>query len=136
MAIQIIPYLVCRDVAASIDFLTRAFGFIEEERKETPSGGLHAELVLETQRIMLGQMGGDGADPSGMRPPQDMPGTAATSGIFVYLEDIEGHFERASQAGAEIIHPPRNVPYGRTYAARDLDGHPWFFTRPHKLSAA
>ena len=132
MAVQIIPYLICRDVAASIGFLARAFGFAEEERKQTPSGGIHAEMVLETQRIMLGQA----ADPTAMRPPADMPGTVATAGIFVYLEDIDSHFERASAAGAEIIHPPQNVPYGRTYAARDLDGHPWFFTRPPKLSAA
>jgi uncharacterized glyoxalase superfamily protein PhnB len=132
MAIQIIPYLICRDIAASIDFLTRAYGFVEEERRETPSGGIHAEMVLETQRIMMGQP----ADPADMRPPADMPGTVATAGIFVYLEDIDGHFERASAEGAEIIHPPKNVSYGRTYAARDLDGHPWFFTRPPKLSAA
>jgi uncharacterized glyoxalase superfamily protein PhnB len=132
MAIQIIPYLICRDIAASIDFLTRAYGFVEEERRETPSGGIHAEMVLETQRIMMGQP----ADSADMRPPADMPGTVATAGIFVYLEDIDGHFERASGEGAEIIHPPKNVSYGRTYAARDLDGHPWFFTRPPKLSAA
>ncbi len=136
MAIQIIPYLVCRDVAASIEFLTRAFGFAEEERKQTPSGGIHAEMVLETQRIMLGQVAGHSADQGDMRPPADMPGSVATSGIFVYLEDVDGHFERASAEGAEIIHPPKNVSYGRTYAARDLDGHPWFFTRPPKLSAA
>jgi uncharacterized glyoxalase superfamily protein PhnB len=32
--------------------------------------------------------------------------------------------------GAEIVHPPHDEPYGRTYTARDLDGHPWFFTTP------
>lgn len=132
MAIQIIPYLICRDVAVSIDFLIRAFGFTEETRHETPSGSIHAEMVLEDQRIMLGQ----GADPADMRPPADMPGNVATSGIFVYLEDIDAHFERATEAGAEIVHPPRNVEYGRTYTARDADGHRWFFTRPPKLSAA
>ncbi len=31
-------------------------------------------------------------------------------------------------AGAEIVVPPRDESYGRTYTARDLDGHPWFFT--------
>ncbi len=136
MAVQIIPYLICRDVAASIEFLTRAFGFAEVSRHETPSGGIHAEMVMETQRIMMGQVGGQGTGPSDLRPPADMPGGVATAGIFVYLEDVDDHFERASAAGAEIIHPPQDVPYGRTYAARDADGHPWFFTRPQKLSAA
>lgn len=36
---QIIPYLFYRDVPAALDFLTRAFGFKEEMRHETPSGG-------------------------------------------------------------------------------------------------
>jgi len=132
MAVRIIPYLICRDVPAAIEFLTGAFGFTEETRSETPSGGLHAELALEGQHIMLGQ----GANPPEMRPPADMPGTVATAGIFVYLEDIDAHHDRAAAAGAEIVHPPRNAEYGRTYAARDRDGHPWFFTRPPKLSAA
>ncbi len=136
MAVHVIPYLICRDVTASADFLARAFGFTEEARRETPSGGLHAEMVLEDQRIMLGQMAPQGADPADMRPPADMPGNVATSGIFVYLEEIDAHFERATEAGAEIVHPPRNVEYGRTYTARDADGHRWFFTRPPKLSAA
>jgi uncharacterized glyoxalase superfamily protein PhnB len=27
---------------------------------------------------------------------------------------------------------PHDQAYGRTYTARDLDGHPWFFTTPPK----
>ena len=30
----------------------------------------------------------------------------------------------------EIVHPPKDVPYGRTYWAVDPEGHPWFFTTP------
>ena len=132
MAVRVIPYLICRDVPATIDFLSRAFGFTEETRHETPSGGVHAEMALEGQHIMLGQ----GANPAEMRPPADMPGTVATAGIFVYLEEVDAHHDQAAAAGATIIHPPENVPYCRTYAARDPDGHPWFFTRAPKLSAS
>ena len=38
----------------------------------------------------------------------------------------------APREGAEVVHPPRDESYGRTYTARDLDGHPWFFTTPPK----
>jgi uncharacterized glyoxalase superfamily protein PhnB len=34
------------------------------------------------------------------------------------------------EAGAEIVQAPYDEPYGRTYTAGDLDGHPWFFTTP------
>jgi hypothetical protein len=35
-------------------------------------------------------------------------------------------------AGAEIVHPPKDAPYGRNYWANDPEGHPWFFTEPPK----
>ena len=54
---------------------------------------------------------------------------SATQGTFVYLADVDAHYERARAAGAEIVHPPRDESYGRTYTVRDIDGHPWFFTR-------
>ena len=44
---QIIPYLFYRDVPAALDFLTRAFGFKEEMRTSTPSGGMHGEASFQ-----------------------------------------------------------------------------------------
>jgi uncharacterized glyoxalase superfamily protein PhnB len=48
---------------------------------------------------------------------------------FISLTSMRTMNGRAA-AGAEIVHPPRDESYGRTYTARDLDGHPWFFTTP------
>lgn len=124
MTTQIIPYLFCRDVPAALDFLARAFGFTEDMRTGTQSGGMHAEMSLHGQRIMLGQ----GAGSSGMLSPREARLT--TMGVFVYLADADAHHARAKAAGAEIVQPPHDEPYGRTYTARDLDGHPWFFTTP------
>jgi uncharacterized glyoxalase superfamily protein PhnB len=53
----------------------------------------------------------------------------ATQGVFIYLDGVDGHYERARAAGAEIDKPPQDLPYGRSYTARDLEGHPWFFTQ-------
>ena len=52
---QIIPYLVYRDIGAALDFLTRAFGFKEEMRVGTPSGGMHGEASFQGQLVMMGQ---------------------------------------------------------------------------------
>ena len=122
---EIIPYLFYREVPQALDFLARAFGFVEEMRHATPTG-MHAQMKLDGQRIMMGQGGADW----GMLPPSDVARRTATAGIFIYIADVEAHYRRASAAGAEIVHPPRDEPYGRTYTARDLDGHPWFFTTP------
>ena len=122
---EIIPYIFYRDVPAALDWLTRAFGFVEEMRHATPSG-MHAQMTLDGQRIMMGQ----GDKTSGMRSPSDAGTDVATMGIFVYLANVDAHYERASAAGAGIVHAPHDEEYGRTYTARDLDGHPWFFTTP------
>ncbi len=120
----IIPYLFCRDAAASLDWLARVFGCVETDRHPTPSGGVHGEMTFEGHRIMLGQ----GARDWRMESPLDA-GTA-TIGVFVYLDDVDAHHARAAREGAVIEQPPHDVSYGRTYTARDLDGHPWFFTTP------
>ena len=123
---QIIPYLFYRDVPAALDFLTRAFGFKEEMRVGTPSGGLHGEASFEGQLVMMGQ----GAHERSLKTPQDAG--AATMGVFVYLDDVDKHYEAAKAAGATIVHPPKDESYGRSYWATDPEGHPWFFTAPPK----
>lgn len=45
---EIIPYIFYRDVPAALDWLARAFGFTEEMRTSTPSGGMHGEMTLHT----------------------------------------------------------------------------------------
>ena len=123
---QIIPYLFYSDVPAALDFLGRAFGFEEEMRTGTPSGGMHGEASFQGRLVMMGQ----GAHERGLRTPRNAG--AATMGVFIYLDDVDKHYAAAKAAGAEIVHPPKDVDYGRTYSAVDPEGHPWFFTSPPK----
>jgi uncharacterized glyoxalase superfamily protein PhnB len=117
---QIIPYLFYNDIGAALDFLCGVFGFKEEMRTGTPSGGMHGEASFQGQLVMMGQ--------GSLRAPHDLG--AATMGVFIYLDDVDAHHARAQAAGAEIERAPHDESYGRTYTARDLDGHPWFFTTP------
>jgi PhnB protein len=121
---QIIPYIFYRDVPAALDWLAKAFGFVEKMRTGTPSGGVHGEMIIDGQLIMMGQ----GAKDRGMASVRDVG--AATQGVFIYLADVDAHCARARAAGAEIIRPLEDLPYGRSYTARDLERHPWFFTTP------
>jgi uncharacterized glyoxalase superfamily protein PhnB len=120
---QIIPYIFYRNVPEALAWLTRAFGFTEELQHPTPSG-MHAQMTFRGQRIMMGQ----GSRDWRMQSPSEI--RVATMGIFIYLADVDAHHERALAAGAEIVEPPHDQDWGRTYTARDLDGHPWFFTTP------
>ena len=122
MMTEIIPYIFYRDVPAALDWLAKAFGFREESRVPTP-GGIPAEMSFEGCPIMMGQGAKDWR-----RQPPGATGSASI-GVFIYLDDVDAHFARAKAAGAEIVEPLNDRDYGRTYTARDLDGHPWFFTK-------
>ncbi|GLS42091.1 VOC family protein [Methylobacterium brachythecii] len=123
MGTEIIPYLFYRDVPAALDWLRRVFGFQEESRHPTSGGGMHASMLLDGQRIMMGQ----GSDAWRMVAPSDE--TKATAGIFVYVPDVRAHHARAEAAGAEISQPLADHGYGLTYTVWDLDQHPWYFTQ-------
>ena len=87
---------------------------------------MYGEASFQGQLVMMGQ----GAHERSMQSPRDAG--AATMGVFIYLDDVDKHYEVAKAAGAEIVHPPKDVEYGRTYWANDPEGHPWFFTAPAK----
>ena len=47
------------------------------------------------------------------------------------VDDVDTHHEKALAAGATVVYPPREMPYGvREYAARDLEGGLWSFMTP------
>ena len=53
-----------------------------------------------------------------------------TQSLTVFVEDVEGHYARAKAAGATILETPHETEYGEfQYAALDLDGHHWVFSR-------
>lgn len=121
---QVIPYLYYDDVPGAIAFLTTAFGFSERMRAGTPRGGMHAEIALGDQIVMLGQ----GAAEKHHKSPREAG--LSTAGVFIYLDDVDAHFALARDAEADIVEPLKDLSYGRSYTARDPEGHSWFFTAP------
>jgi uncharacterized glyoxalase superfamily protein PhnB len=122
VAQTIFPYLLYEDVAAMLDWLTRAFGFSEKLRFAGEAGTVnHAEMAIGGGSIMLGAPGG------GYRSPRKGGGFPAQ--VQVYIEDVDAHYERAKAAGAEIRQEPADMPYGdRRYDAYDAEGHLWMFS--------
>src|ERR1700730_8228109 len=88
---EIIPYIFYRDVPAALDGLSRAFGFAETMRTATPNGGTHGEMTLDGQRIMMGQGSKE------WRMVSAHESEMATQGIFIYLADVDAHYERAKR---------------------------------------
>jgi len=50
------------------------------------------------------------------------------TGVFVYVDDLDAHYERARAAGAEIGRELADTDYGsREYMARDPERNLWSF---------
>jgi uncharacterized glyoxalase superfamily protein PhnB len=117
---NIFPALRYRDGHAAIDWLVRAFGFEASAVFDTPDGGVgHAELRLGAGVIGLN---------SAASTPSASPWSGVGQGIYVSLQDVDAHHDRAKAAGAEIVTPLTDQSYGsREYAVRDPGGHLWGF---------
>jgi len=119
---SISPYLYYEDTAAALDWLARAFGFRERMRQADPDGTpRHCEMEVGDGVVMLGS-------PPNHRSPKQLG--QVTVGLYVHVDDVDAHFERAKAAGAEIEGPPEDKPYGdRVYGALDPEGHQWWFAQ-------
>jgi len=112
------------DLAAALEFLGKAFGFETRMSIPGPDGGvMHAEMQVADGVIMMSPTGGK----EEWRSPRSLDG-AVTQSLYVYVDALDEHCERARAAGAEIIEEPANQPYGdRRYGACDPEGHNWYF---------
>ncbi|MBZ9641307.1 VOC family protein [Streptomyces sp. PSKA30] len=119
---SIFPTLLYSDAQAAIRQLTEAFGFTELSLYESEDGTvMHAELVQGNGAVMLGSKGRGG------RFDEAMKGAGPT-GVYVVVDDVDAHHQRAVDHGAEILMPPTDQDYGsRDYMALDLEGNIWSF---------
>lgn len=117
----VFPYLRYDAAHDAIEFLTDAFGFEVEALHELPDGNVaHAELSFGGDVIMVGSSRDD------EKSPQNLEGVSG--GLYLYVENVEAHLDRAEGAGATISEPLRETEYAsREYAAVDLEGHHWSF---------
>ena len=89
------------------------------------SGGIaHAQLSFGDGMMMLGSVRDNGCGRFIKQP--DEIGGAATQSVYLVVPDADVIYERAKNAGAEILIPVRNEEYGgRSFSCRDLEGHLW-----------
>ena len=117
------PFAHYEDAHAAIEWLCAAFGFERREVYEGDDGGiLHAELAYGPSVFMLGS-----SDTGlGLKSARELG--AVTGGVYVSVEDVDAHYERAKGAGAEVVRELTDTDYGsREYVARDPEGNLWGF---------
>ena len=117
----ITPQLVVSGVAKAIDWYTKALGANELLRNTAPDGKsiMHSELLLGDSRFfVVDEFQGS------MISPLRLGGTPVT--LHLYVEDVDGLFDRGVAAGASVIMPVGDQFWGDRYGMlSDPFGHRW-----------
>ena len=136
---SVVPMLAYENPAAAIEWLERAFGFREDrdERYTGQDGTIgHAQMEAGSGGlIMLASPTPDYESPARHRERCEAAARWSRvpwviDGVQVEVDDVDAHYERAGSAGARLLTPIRDEPYGRLYNAEDLEGHRWMFIQP------
>ena len=69
---------------------------------------------------------------TGEHPSASLEGSSVGQGIYVYVDDVDAHFELARAGGARVVYPPEDTPWDtpwgtRRYRALDPEGYEWSF---------
>ncbi len=116
------PNLVVRDAPRAIEFYKKAFGAKERGVMYDPEGKsiIHAELKFGDSILMLNEE----FPPMKVLSPQSIGGSSVT--IHMYVEDVDGIFEKAVSAGAAVKMPLMDAFWGDRYGVLvDPFGHQW-----------
>lgn len=132
---RVVPMVDYEDAGAAIEFLTRAFGFVEnrDHRYTEPDGRIsHAEVVLDGGLVMLGQVGGGYQSPDHHEQVCEharrwLETRYIVDGVLVYVNDVDAHHAQAVAEGARVLTPPEGGMPGRRYRVADCEGHRWMF---------
>jgi PhnB protein len=110
----LIAQLVVSDGRALIRFLEQAFGATLQDALPGPDGKgiMHAHVTLEGETLFL-------AEPFG-------PAPLTRSNVFVYVRDAAATVKQAEKAGAKVVMPVNDMPWGDRWGMiEDPFGNHW-----------
>jgi uncharacterized glyoxalase superfamily protein PhnB len=114
----VIPVLIYPEVREAVEWITRAFGFVERVR----IGENHrAQLAFGDGAVIVGDVRHDRIAPRAGE---------VTHSVMVRVDDADSHCAHAREHGARILMEPTDFEYGeRQYSAQDPAGHQWTFSQ-------
>ena len=117
--------LTCSDTAAEIEFCKRAFGAaVLSERAWTDGKIIHATLAVGESLFMIH---GEISHLASREPERDGSSPVV---IYLYLSDPDATIEAAVRAGATVLLPAEDQPWGdRVGRIMDPAGHVWNIAR-------
>jgi PhnB protein len=123
--VELTPFLTVKNARAIVEFYKKAFGAIELSRQSSPSGQFVIEMSLDGEHFYAVD-----ENPAGFNlSPTTLGGTTVRLSLIV--EDPDAVADRAVAAGARIVFPIADQPYGmRQGRIADPEGHHWLIGKP------
>src|SRR5579885_2874746 len=119
------PMLSVRGGASAVEFYKAAFGASELFRLESEDGAVVAQLSVAGAEFWVADESPEHFNFS----PETLGG--GTIRMVMIVEDPEAAFDRAVKAGATVVRPVVDQPYGwRIGRVKDPFGHHWEIGKP------
>lgn len=111
---SVVAYLTVPDAVAFFEFCQKALGATELRIGRGPNGEInHGEMLIEGTAVEFGQ-----AKPEWPARP---------AALHVFVPNVDVSFARAVSAGAEVLYPVIDNPYGeRSGGVSDPFGNHWY----------
>ena len=133
---SVTPFLSVTDAARAVEFYRDALGATELERMAEPDGKVnHAVLKIGDSIVRLSddssKHAAEWVAKGWSRSPQSLGGSPVH--FYVYVTDSDAVFKRAITAGAKVMEPVADKPWGdRMGALTDPFGHIWLIATHKK----
>jgi PhnB protein len=122
---SIAPMLSVRKGAKAVEFYQAAFGAAVPFRLDAPDGAVVARLVVADAEFWVADESPEHKNFS----PETLGG--GTVRMVMIVDDPDSAFDRAVRAGAKVVHPVADQPYGwRVGRVEDPFGHHWEIGKP------
>jgi len=125
---DVVPMVSYEDCSAAAEWLASAFGFEELERFEEAGEVTHVTLRAGGGLVFIGKPGATYVSPRRLREQSEAAARMydvpwVVDGVWVQVDDVRAHFERARAAGARPLGELEQT----RYRVEDLEGHRWMF---------
>jgi len=120
------PMLTVKDVAESIKFYEKAYGFKAAMTMPDDSGKIvYASINYKDKPLFM--LAPEGAWESTALAPVTNNAEPPVS-LFVYCDDVDALYKQAKAGNAKSITEPEDMFWGdRISKCKDIDGHNWTF---------